>query len=136
VQDLAKRGRPLKEIDKEEFEKLCEIQCTEQEICAWFRVSDKTLSAWCKRTYKDEHIKNFSEAFEKKRNLGKISLRRKQWRLADTSAAMAIFLGKNNLDQRDSFEYVDNSANERLELLLGSIEKNARIRTKQQPNDE
>ena len=39
-------GRPRKEIDQEQFEKLCGLQCTEEEICAWFDISDKTLAGW------------------------------------------------------------------------------------------
>ena len=38
------RGRPPKEIDKEQFEKLCEIQCTRDEICEVLDVTDKTLT--------------------------------------------------------------------------------------------
>lgn len=91
-------GRPQKEIDQTQFEKLCGLQCTLEEICGWFDVTDKTLDRWCKKTYGE----SFSEVFAKKRETGKISLRRSQWRLAEKSAAMAIFLGKNYLGQRDS----------------------------------
>ncbi len=90
-------GRPKKTINKKNFEKLCGLQCTETEICAFFDVTDKTLNAWCKKTYK----KNFSEVFRLKRGIGKISLRRKQWELAGKSAAMAIWLGKQFLGQKD-----------------------------------
>lgn len=90
-------ARPRKEIDKKSFEQLCGIQCTKEEICAWFDITDKTLDAWCKRTYH----KGFSEVFREKRGVGKISLRRMQWRLAERNPSMAIFLGKNFLDQRD-----------------------------------
>ena len=45
---------------------------------------------------------SFSEVFRQKREGGKASLRRMQWRLAERNAAMAIFLGKNILGQRDS----------------------------------
>nr|DAR68679.1 MAG TPA: putative terminase small subunit [Caudoviricetes sp.] len=90
-------SRPRKDIDKQQFEKLCGLQCTEQEICSWFGVTDKTLNAWCKRTY---HA-GFSEIFRQKRGLGKISLRRAQFRLAEKSATMAIFLGKQYLGQTD-----------------------------------
>ena len=37
-------ARPRKEIDQNEFEKLCALQCTQEEICAWFDVTDKTLT--------------------------------------------------------------------------------------------
>ena len=47
---------------------------------------------------------NFSEIFKEKRGLGKISLRRSQWRLAEKSATMAIWLGKQYLGQKDQVE--------------------------------
>ena len=92
-----KGGRPNKEIDQKTFEKLCGIQCTKEEICGFLDVTDKTLENWCKRTYSA----GFSEVFRKKRGAGKISLRRAQFRLAEKNAAMAIWLGKQYLDQKD-----------------------------------
>ena len=47
---------------------------------------------------------NFSEVFKEKRGLGKISLRRNQWRLAEKNATMAIWLGKQYLGQKDQVE--------------------------------
>ena len=93
-------ARPRKEIDQKQFENLCGLQCTLEEICGWFGVTDKTLDSWCKRTY---HA-SFSEVFKQKRGLGKISLRRSQWRLAEKSATMAIWLGKQYLGQRDQVD--------------------------------
>ena len=91
-------ARPLKEIYQTEFEKLCALQCTREEICAWFDVTDKTLSGWCNRVYGE----GFSAIYAKKREKGKISLRRAQFQLAQKSAAMAIFLGRNYLGQKDN----------------------------------
>lgn len=93
-------GRPRKEIDQKQFENLCGLQCTEEEICGWFGVTDKTLNSWCKRTYSE----SFSEVFRQKRSTGKISLRRSQWKLAEKNANMAIWLGKQYLGQRDQVE--------------------------------
>ena len=93
-------ARPKKEIDQKQFENLCGLQCTLEEICGWFDVCTDTLEAWCKRTYK----RSFSEVFTQKRGAGKISLRRSQWRLAEKNAAMAIWLGKQYLGQRDQIE--------------------------------
>lgn len=93
-------ARPRKEIDQKQFEMLCGLQCTLPEFCDALDVSDKTLDSWCKRTY-GEH---FSEVFAKKRGRGKISLRRMQWRLAEKNATMAIWLGKQYLDQKDVVE--------------------------------
>jgi hypothetical protein len=97
---MARTGRPKKNIDQSEFEKLCGLQCTITEMCAFFDCDDKTLSKWCHETYG----MSFSEIFEIKRGLGKISLRRSQFRLAEKNAAMAIFLGKQYLGQSDQVE--------------------------------
>lgn len=91
-------GRPRKEIDKKQFENLCAMQCTRNEILDWFEVTDKTLNAWCKRTYGA----GFSAVFKQKRGKGKISLRRTQWQLAEKSTSMAIWLGKQYLRQSDN----------------------------------
>lgn len=92
--------RHLKEIDQKQFENLCGLQCTKEEICSFFELTDKTLENWCKRTYK----KGFSEVFREKRGKGKISLRRAQFRLAEKNATMAIWLGKQYLDQKDNVQ--------------------------------
>ena len=90
-------ARPSKPIGQEEFEKLCALQCTEKEICAFFDVCEDTLVAWCKRTYG----KCFSDVYAIKKLRGFISLRRTQMQLAEKNATMAIFLGKNLLGQTD-----------------------------------
>lgn len=93
-------ARPRKEIDQKQFETLCGLQCTLLEICDALDITDKTLNAWCKRTYGE----SFSEVFAKKRSKGKISLRRMQFQLAEKNASMAIFLGKQYLGQSDVVE--------------------------------
>ena len=98
--EVARMARPKKEIDQKQFENLCGLQCTLEEICGWFDVCSDTLETWCKRTYN----KSFSEVFAQKRGAGKISLRRSQWRLAEKNATMAIFLGKQFLGQRDNMD--------------------------------
>lgn len=90
-------------IDKKVFENLCGLQCTLLEICDAFDVEDDTLNSWCKSTYGT----TFSEVFKKKRGKGQISLRRMQWKLAEKNTAMAIFLGKQYLGQKDKIEYTD-----------------------------
>lgn len=90
-------ARPRKEIDRKQFESLCALQCTKDEICGFFDLTDKTLESWCRRTYGN----GFSDVFREKRGLGKISLRRSQWRLAEKNASMAIWLGKQYLGQKD-----------------------------------
>ena len=114
-------ARPQKELDTEQFEKLCALQCTEQEICGWFSITDKTLDAWCKRTYG----KSYSEVYEEKRVVGKISLRRAQWHLAEKNVTMAIWLGKQYLGQKDRIEYEDKESIARLDAILNGMKDNA-----------
>ena len=95
-----KMGRPRKEIDKSTFEKLCMIQCTEEEIADVIECSVDTINRWCKRTYK----KTFAEIYKKYSASGKKSLRRMQFALAEKSPAMAIWLGKQYLGQTDRVE--------------------------------
>ena len=97
------RGRPRIEIDKKQFESLCGLQCTQEEIASFFSCSADTIDRWCKQ----EYSANFAEVFAQKRSHGKISLRRSQFRLAEKSAAMAIWLGKQYLGQSDSIT-IDN----------------------------
>ena len=97
---MSKMGRPKKEINQKEFEALCKIQCTEEEILDVLDIADKTLNNWCKKTYG----KTFYEVFKQKRMGGKASLRRNQWKLSETNPSMAIFLGKQYLGQSDKVE--------------------------------
>ena len=91
--------RPKKKINKKQFESLCAIQCTQAEICSVLDVCEDTLLKWCKETYK----LSFSEIYKQKRELGCMSLRRKQMELAlNGNPAMQIFLGKNLLNQSDN----------------------------------
>lgn len=112
-------ARPLKEIDRKQFENLCALQCTKQEICFFFDVTDKTLESWCKRTYDQ----GFSDVFRQKRCGGFISLRRNQFKLAEKNTAMAIFLGKNYLGQSDKIE-VDNTDNDQVMQFIEAMKRN------------
>lgn len=95
-----KTGRPRKEIDQKQFEQLCAMQCTESEIAAFFDCDISTLNRFCKR----EYGATFDEVSKKKREVGNISLRRMQFKHAEKSPSMAIFLGKQYLGQRDQVQ--------------------------------
>ena len=115
-------ARPRKEIDKREFESLLFIQCTLAEVTAYFDnkldgCSEDTIERWCRRIYH----KSFAEVSREKRDVGKISLRRMQWRLAEKSAAVAIFLGKNYLGQTDAVQIDNSEALSRLDEVLKEI---------------
>ena len=97
---MARTGRPKIIIDKNTFEKLCALQCTEQEIAAWFKCSIETVNSWCKSTYG----LTFLDTYKTFASTGKIALRRYQFHLAKKNPGMAIFLGKNWLGQTDHVE--------------------------------
>lgn len=113
---MPRTGRPKKEISQKLFESLCAIQCTEVEICSIFECCEDTLNSWCKRTYKS----TFSEIYKSKCAAGKSSLRRMQWKLAEKSATMAIWLGKQFLGQRDN---VDITVADAKGIALEELEK-------------
>lgn len=78
-----------------ELKRLCELQCSLEEIASAFYISVDALK---KLIEKDPVVK---AAIEYGNSSGKISLRRKQFRLASESASMAIHLGKQYLGQTD-----------------------------------
>ena len=93
-----KGGRPKIKIDKEQFEKLCSINCTEEEIAGWFKCSVDTIRRFCVAEYNEQ----FCEVYKRLSANGKISLRRTQFKIAEAgNATMAIWLGKQLLGQRD-----------------------------------
>lgn len=94
------KGRPRRDIDWEQFQHLCELQCTKGEIASFLRVDLDTLITAAKIYYKN---KDFSAIYNSFNDVGKCSLRRYQFNLAKTNANMAIWLGKQQLGQRDQF---------------------------------
>lgn len=91
------RGRPLKEFDPQIFEGLCGIFCTKEELLTVLGTDPRTLSAWCERFYGMD----LDSAKQKFLRHGKASLRRMQMNLARKNAAMAIWLGKQILGQKE-----------------------------------
>ena len=121
---IGQKKQAQDKIDRRQFETLCGIQCTEEEICAVFDVSKDTLLRWCKRTYK----KSFADVFKEKRACGKMALRRSQWKMAERNATMAIWLGKQYLGQKDVVEQksdvkLNNGFIEALNAAVEEVEK-------------
>jgi len=82
--------RPLVEL-----EKLCSLQCSNEELAAFFNVSIRTIENRRKQP-------KFAEAMARGKSKGKISARRSQMRLLEGgNATMGIWLGKQLLGQRD-----------------------------------
>ena len=114
-----------KPFNKREFEALCRIQCTEQEIMDVMGFKcHKTLNAKCQEMYGC----NFEEIYPSLKSNGKMSLRRMQWKSAKSgNVTMQIWLGKQELGQKDkqettidapkslNFILVDNNTDDRID---------------------
>lgn len=112
-QPKKKVGRPKKIIDYESVEKLAMLMCTEEEIANYLDISVRTLQ-------RDEE---FCRIYKKGLDYGKMSLRRTQFKLAQKSSAMAIFLGKQYLGQSDEFTGASNLKADEKDALSVAFEK-------------
>jgi hypothetical protein len=91
-------GRKAVPIDLMEVEKLCWLQCSEEEIAAWFKVSVRTIQNRRKQP-------KFADAMRRGQARGCISVRRAQMRLLEAgNGTMAVWLGKTLLGQKDSLQ--------------------------------
>jgi len=83
-------ARPKKPIDEIQLRKLARMQCTLEEIAAWFDVNISTIS------------RRYAKEIAQAKLVGKTSLRRYQWKRAHAgSDAMLIHMGKHILGQTD-----------------------------------
>lgn len=82
-------------IKLSEIEELAKLRVTPQEAADFFHISLRKF----KQLLEDPDV---SAAWNWGQSHYNISLRRKQFKLADTSAPMAIFLGKQVLGQKDT----------------------------------
>jgi len=120
-------ARPKKVINQKQFESLCAIQCTQEEICNVLDVTDKTLTRWCNEVYN----LSFSEVYEQKRDIGRMSLRRNQFKLAEGgNTTMQIWLGKQVLKQSEN-PVMDNIKLKELELKIKEFELKEKLMLKQ-----
>ena len=88
-------ARPEAKIDLMELEKLCGMQCTDEEIAAFFNVSTRTIE-------RRRKVKRFSEIMDHAKAKGRVSVRGSLFRMAaKDNVAAAIFLSKNLLGYRD-----------------------------------
>lgn len=120
-------ARPKKVINQKQFESLCAIQCTQEEICNVLDVTDKTLTRWCNEVYN----LSFSEVYEQKRDIGRMSLRRNQFKLAESgNTTMQIWLGKQVLKQSEN-PVMDNIKLKELELKIKEFELKEKLMLRQ-----
>lgn len=90
--------QPTDETIKQ-IEGLARIQCTQREAGAVLGV--------CERTFADflRAHKKALDAWELGKETGKASLRRNQYKMAESNPTMAIWLGKQMLDQTDKQDF-------------------------------
>lgn len=120
-------GRPKFEINYSVVEAMASVMATQEEIASALGCNVRTLQR------DEEFCRIFKEGVDK----GKISLRRKQFKLADKSSAMAIFLGKNYLGQKDNLELIDNrEINQQIQNIADLINKPRKVRTEKDLDDE
>lgn len=106
---MGKRGptapaptKPMSDKMFKELIKLIKIQCTRDEICGVFGMSDETLNT----RLKERGEENFLALFKKHSSQGKSSLRRVQWKAAqEGNPTMLVWLGKQMLGQRDKSDF-------------------------------
>lgn len=100
------------------------IQCTLEEIAAFFSIDIVTIENFCKRKYGT----SYSKVFRQKRGSGKVSLRRAQWKkgVEEGNTTMLIWLGKQYLGQRDKVEEVhtdESGSKKTIDDVISSILK-------------
>jgi hypothetical protein len=96
-------GRPPIEIDRANFEKLCAMCATQDEIAGFFECSPDTILRFCHDTYGE----TFAEVFKRYSAKRRVSLRRQQFEIAEKgNVTMQIWLGKQYLGQSDKQESV------------------------------
>jgi hypothetical protein len=95
---MAQRGTTAK-IDLAELERLSAMQCTDEEVAAWFGVTTRTIERRRKNA-------KFAETMNRGKAKGRISVRRMQMKLLEQgNATMGVWLGKNILGQVDEIRH-------------------------------
>ena len=95
---MAQRGTTAK-IDLAELERLSAMQCTDEEIAAWFKVTTRTIE-------RRRKSRPFAEVMDRGKAKGRISVRRMQMKLLEQgNATMGVWLGKQMLGQTNEIRH-------------------------------
>lgn len=119
-------GPPQKSIDWTLFEQLCAVQCTQSEIASMLKVHVDTLRDRTKEHYNED----YSTIYKKYAENGKCSLRRNQFVLSKSNTAMAIWLGKQWLGQKDTAPNESTPNDTQLALIPELMKQNLALQTK------
>src|SRR5690242_11216280 len=119
---MARRGTAAS-INLAELEKLAAMQCTDEEIAAWFNVSPRTIERRRKSPV-------FAETICRGKARGRISLRRAQLKILEQgNATMGIWLGKQYLGQADQIDVNTNHQTVILVMPAGQLEEPEKVMT-------
>lgn len=98
---MPRTGRPKIEIDWEELKKLCEIQCSAEEIAFWFRCSVDTIE----RKVRQKYNTTFAEYKAQNEARGRVALRRALMQLAlKGNLGAIIWAMKNYMGMSDKID--------------------------------
>lgn len=101
-------ARPRIEINWDDFDKLCGMQCTLEEISSFFGCSEDTIE----RAVKREYNIGYADHWKQKAKKGHISLRRKMFEAVQKgNITMMIWLSKNWLNYSDKVEQKNDNNN-------------------------
>lgn len=93
-------------INREEFEHLCEIQCSSSELALYYRCSRDTIEKWVKNHYTDQdgNPATFTDVVKHFSIVGKIALRRTSMEMAtvERNPTMVIWNCKQYLGQSEN----------------------------------
>jgi hypothetical protein len=112
---MATRGKRAP-IDLAELEKLSAMQCTDEEIAAWFNVTTRTIERY--------RLKEpFGGVMQRGKAKGRISVRRMQMKLLEEgNATMGIWLGKQILGQTDAVQHSFDAPASAVLIIMPGIE--------------
>ena len=114
-------GRPKKTLTKKEWasvDYMCMIHCTGEEIAGVMGMDYDTLNRICK----EDRQMSISEYIKNHQTNGKMSLRRAQWKLAESgNATMQIWLGKQWLGQSDKIETTITTVDEKTRMAVDEL---------------
>lgn len=121
-------GRPKKNLTPKEWDSvkyMCMIHCTGEEIAGVMQMDYDTLNRNCK----DKYGYPISEYIKRNQANGKMSLRRAQWKSAESgNPTMLVWLGKQWLGQREQVEMIssnDETIEEMAQYFKSMKEKDA-----------
>lgn len=101
-------GRPRIDIDYDKLERMMALQMTQEHIAYVLGVSIDTLDL----RIKEQYGTNFTELFNKKREIGKLALREKMFEVAMSgNTTMLIWLSKQWLEMKEPKQEFDIDTN-------------------------